>query len=210
MLSPPSTRNSEARKLSMKLVDLAMVSRVLMKYSGRTVQMLSSAYLSAKYLYALFAFRMMLGISVYSFSESFISPDLTACLNSNTIRRRWIEPPESAHPGTSLPASTIGTSHSCMNAFWCLMATEISSPDTIDWNSACSMARSFRISGAHTNILSKKAEIPNFRSMLLDRIPTSTVSKNCLMTFRTSRDLPVPARPTKKGHTCQESISLVL
>ncbi|ABT16204.1 hypothetical protein ATCV1_z070L [Acanthocystis turfacea chlorella virus 1] len=97
---------------------------------------------------------MMFGISRYSFSESFISPSFTGCLNSNTTRRRWMEPPASAHPGTSLPASTMGTSHSCKNAFWNLTATEISSPDTIDWNSACSMARSFRISGAHTSILS--------------------------------------------------------
>ncbi|ABT16203.1 hypothetical protein ATCV1_z069L [Acanthocystis turfacea chlorella virus 1] len=45
--------------------------------------------------------------------------------------------------------------------------------------------------------------------MLLERIPTSTVSKNCLITLRTSSDLPVPARPTKNGHTCHESISFV-
>ncbi|AAC96827.1 hypothetical protein PBCV1_a459R [Paramecium bursaria Chlorella virus 1] len=75
----------------------------------------------------------------------------------------------------------------------------------MDWNSACSIAKSLLISGARTQYLSWKAEIPNFRSTLLERIPTSTVSKKFLITFRIIVDLPVAARPLKNGITCQES-----
>lgn len=68
--------------------------------------------------------------------------------------RRAMEPELSHHDGTSLPASAPGTFHTLLKAVRFLTLIVISSPDTIDWNSACSIFRSLLISGATNSNLS--------------------------------------------------------
>lgn len=81
------------------------------------------------------------------------------------------------------------------------------SPDTMLWNSACSIWRSALISGATNMNLSLNADRPNLRSMLLLTTPTSCGSKRLRHTDMRMVDLPDDAWPLRYGMTCHRSSS---